>query len=127
MNRINFNGFTNRMEVIEAVRNADIAIFLSSIECFGITVLEYMRLGMPIICSNQSSMPETIKDGGVLVDPTDSMEIANAIENLASDYDQRELLGKRALKYSYQYSWEECICQTYNHLNHVKKLIQNGR
>ena len=71
-NKFHFSGFLKREEVYNLTRSCDIAFFLSSVECFGITLLEYMRMGMPIICSSESSLPETLQDGGILVNPKDS-------------------------------------------------------
>ena len=120
-NEFHFSGFLKREVVLNLIRNCDIAVFLSSVECFGITLLEYMRMGMPIICSNQSSMPETLEGGGLLVSPHDKRSIINAITNLELNYNQRLSFGQKAFNNSIKYSWENTVKQTYSLLDKVYK------
>ena len=120
-NEFHFSGFLKREVVLNLIRNCDIAVFLSSVECFGITLLEYMRMGMPIICSNQSSMPETLEGGGLLVNPHDKRSIINAITNLELNYNQRLSFGQKAFNNSIKYSWKNTVKQTYSLLDKVYK------
>tara|TARA_B100002019_G_scaffold96729_1_gene83255 strand:- start:2489 stop:3607 length:1119 start_codon:yes stop_codon:yes gene_type:complete len=112
-NKFHFPGFLNRKEVFDLTRNCDIAAFLSSVECFGITLLEYMRIGMPIICSNESSMPETLEDGGMLVSPFDEAAIVNAITDFELNKNKRISFGEKAYNNSLKYSWKSTVKETY--------------
>ena len=112
-----FINFIDREAVFRLTASCDIAVFLSSIECFGITLLEYMRIGMPIICSNASSMPETFEDGGVLVNPLDENAIASAISYLNENSDYRAKYGAAARKISEKYSWQATAKNTFDILN----------
>lgn len=120
-NKFHFSGFLKREEVLNLTRSCDMALFLSSVECFGITLLEYMRMGMPIICSNQSSMPETLQDGGLLVNPFDVTSIINAITYLELNYNKRLSFGQKAFNNSIKYSWKNTVKQTYTLIDKVYK------
>jgi glycosyltransferase involved in cell wall biosynthesis len=54
-------------------------------EGFGMTVLEAMTAGVPVVASNRGSLPEVLGDAGVLVEPEDSAAMAAAIERMLSD------------------------------------------
>jgi glycosyltransferase involved in cell wall biosynthesis len=118
-NIFHFPGFLKREEVFNLTRSCDIALFLSSVECFGITLLEYMRMGMPIICSNESSMPETLEDGGLLVSPFDEASIINAITDFELNYNKRLSLAEKAFNNSIKYSWNNTVKETYSLLNKI--------
>ena len=118
-NKFYFPGFLKREEVYNLTRGCDVAVFLSSVECFGITLLEYMRMGMPIICSNESSMPETLGDGGLLVNPSDKASIIKAIIDFELNQNKRLSFGEKAYNNSLKYSWNNMAKETYSLLNKV--------
>lgn len=118
-NEFHFLGLLDRKEVYRLTMNCDVAVFMSSIECFGITLLEYMKIGMPIICSNESSMPETIGDGGLLVTPSDESSIIKAIKYFELNHDERKMFGKKAYNNSLKYSWDDTVKETYALLEKV--------
>ena len=88
-------------------------LFASSCEAFGITLLEGMTLGLPIVSSDRSSLPETLRDAGVYCDPTDPASIAASTETLLSDTALRERVSARARELSSQYSWRRCAEETF--------------
>jgi glycosyltransferase involved in cell wall biosynthesis len=124
-NKFHFSGFLDREEVFDLTKSSDIAVFLSSVECFGITLLEYMRIGMPIICSKESSMPETLKDGGLLVSPFDEASIIKAITDFELNKNKRLRLGEKAYNNSIKYSWNNTAKETYSLLNKTYKEFAN--
>jgi glycosyltransferase involved in cell wall biosynthesis len=105
-NHIILYPFLKHNEVLKLIINSDIAFFTSSVECFGITLLEYMRSAMPIICSNTSSLPETLKNTGIYVDLNKTSDLKEAVKLLFFDNELREKYGKLAYKESLKYSWE---------------------
>lgn len=118
-NTFYFPGLLKREEVYNLTRDCDVAVFLSSVECFGITLLEYMRLGMPIICSNESSMPETLDDSGLLVSPFDIASIIKAVTDLESNQNKRLSFGEKAYNTSLEYSWNNTVMKTYSLLSKI--------
>jgi glycosyltransferase involved in cell wall biosynthesis len=88
-------------------------LFASSCEAFGITLLEGMTLGLPIVSSDRSSLPETLRDGGIYCDPLDPASIAASTEALLGDAALRQRVGDRARELSQQYSWRRCAEETF--------------
>ena len=64
---------------------ADVFVFPSLYEGFGLPVLEAMRRGVPVACSDRSSLPEVAGDAALLFDPEDPRAITAAIERLLGD------------------------------------------
>ena len=57
-------------------KKSDIFVFASNSETFGITLLEAMSQAVPIVCSNQSSLPEVLQDGGLYFDPSNYIDLS---------------------------------------------------
>jgi len=89
-------------------------LFASSCEAFGITLLEGMSLGLPIVSSNRSSLPETLQDGGVYCDPFDPASIADATAGLIADASLRDRVARHARELSNQFSWKRCAIETFD-------------
>lgn len=95
------------------LQKADLFLFASSCETFGITLLEGMSAGLPIACSNRSSLPETLKDGGLYFEPESPLSIAQTLEHLISDADLREKMCHRARELAKEYTWQRCSAETF--------------
>lgn len=114
-----FLGEVKHNQVINHIYNSDIFLFASSSETFGISLLEAMALGMPIICSNKSSLPEILKDGGIYFDPKNYKELIKKIELLIRDRVKRKKLSYKAFKLSQYYDWNKNVnnfCKIINKL-----------
>jgi glycosyltransferase involved in cell wall biosynthesis len=105
--------FIPNTEVASLIANADLFVFASGCETFGIALLEAMAVGVPIACSNRSSLPETLKEGGEYFDPQDPQSIAQAITRLVKDPQNRVLRAERAKTLAAQYSWPRCATETW--------------
>jgi glycosyltransferase involved in cell wall biosynthesis len=91
---------------------ARLFVYPSIYEGFGLPVLEAMACGTPVITSNVSSLPEVAGDAAILVDPYDVTQIAEAIEQMLTDKDQRVMSGQRGLVRSAQFTWEATARKT---------------
>ena len=85
---------------------ADVFAYPSHYEGFGLPVLEAMTLGAPVVTSNTSSLPEVAGDAALLVDPNDSFELAEAILQVISDSQLRQMLIQKGKERAKLYSWE---------------------
>lgn len=91
---------------------ADVFVYPSYYEGFGLPVLEAMTLGAPVVTSNTSSLPEVAGDAAILVDPNDVISLAEAILNVISDRKLRNELIIRGKERAKLYSWERTAKET---------------
>jgi glycosyltransferase involved in cell wall biosynthesis len=83
-------------------------LFPSLHEGFGLPVLEAQACGCPVITSSTSSLPEVAGDGALLVDPQDTVAIANAMQRIATEARLRDKLVERGFVNVGRFSWERC-------------------
>jgi glycosyltransferase involved in cell wall biosynthesis len=100
-------------------QRADLGIFASSCETFGMIVLEKMSVGLPLACSQLSSMHEILGDGGVYFDPYSPESIAKVIEEYLLSPSLREQKRDIAHGLAKTYSWQTCAEQTITFLHQV--------
>ncbi len=99
-------------DLIKLYNAADLVVFPSFYEAFGMPILEAMACGTPVITSNIYSMPEVAGDAAILVDPHDPDEIANAIYNVLTNDNLRNEMIKKGLERVKGFTWERCAKET---------------
>ena len=113
----NFTGEIQSNEVIKLIYKSDIFIFASDVEAFGMTLVEAMAVGIPIVCSNKSSLPEILKTGGVYFNTKKPNQLSDQIDSLIKDYPLRKKLSIQARKLAKKYTWENHMNKFYEVLN----------
>ncbi len=108
LERISFLGFVPDEELVHLYRHAIAFVSPSHYEGFGLTFLEAMAVGCPVIASNAGSLPEVVGNAGILFDPSDTEGIANAMTDLYKNKDLYSKLSKKGISRASEYSWEKC-------------------
>ncbi|MGF2038276.1 MAG: glycosyltransferase family 4 protein [Nostoc sp. CmiVER01] len=93
---------------------ADVFVYPSHYEGFGLPVLEAMTLGVPVISSNTSSIPEVTGDAAILVDPNNPIQLGKAILKVISDSQVRQELINKGKARAKLFSWERTAKETLN-------------
>lgn len=122
MDSITFTGYVDSEDLPALYSAARLFIFPSYYEGFGLPVLEAMACGTPVITSNVSSLPEVAGDSAILVDPTNTDEIADSIERLLEDEDLRQIFIKKGLERAKHFFWEKTAKELLNVYEEVYNL-----
>ncbi|HIQ04823.1 MAG TPA: glycosyltransferase family 1 protein, partial [Anaerolineae bacterium] len=114
-----FLGRVRRNDLLYLYNAASCLVQPSFYEGFGLTLLEAMACGTPVITSNVSSMPEVVGDAGLLVDPNDTAGLAVAMWRVLSDADLHSQLREKGLKRAASFSWKRAARETLTLYRHV--------
>ncbi|MFX0082915.1 MAG: glycosyltransferase family 4 protein [Candidatus Hodarchaeota archaeon] len=108
LNDIVFPGFIPRRDVIGLLNLAEVFVFPSFFEGFGMPNLEAMACGCPVITSNAFAIPEIVGDAAlILKNNSDHVELANKMIEVLENDKLRNILIKKGLERVKLYSWEE--------------------
>ena len=107
--RIIMPGYVPREELPLWYSSADLLVYPSSYEGFGYPVLEAMASGTPVIASNASSLPEIVRDAGLLVPPRAEQQLASAMASVLTDNALADELRERGLKQAARFSWTDSV------------------
>ncbi|MGE5138234.1 MAG: glycosyltransferase family 4 protein [Rudaea sp.] len=91
---------------------AELFVFPSLYEGFGLPPLEAMACGTPVVCSNASSLPEVVGDAGLLVDPRDTAGWTEALARGLCDEELRATLRGRGLEQAARFTWDRAARET---------------
>jgi glycosyltransferase involved in cell wall biosynthesis len=96
-------------------------VFPSLAEGFGLPPLEAMQCGVPVICSDRTSLPEVMGDAGLLIDPEDPDALCAAMQRILHEEPLRAELSSRGLAQAARFSWERCAV---DHLNAYRRGVE---
>jgi len=109
--RIHFTGYVTDEQLRALYSSASVYVHPSLFEGFGLTILEAMAAGCPVVTSNVSSLPEVAGDAALLVDPYDVDSIAEAMEALCTDFSLAADFIKKGRTRARAFTWERCAEQ----------------
>lgn len=102
-------GYVSEADKVLLLRHAMCLAYPSLYEGFGLPILEAMVQGIPVVVSNAPACLEVIGSAGMVLDPHDSAEWAEAIMRLWRDPQLRARLGESGQARSQQFSWQRSI------------------
>ncbi|MAF20807.1 MAG: hypothetical protein CMI55_03950 [Parcubacteria group bacterium] len=104
--------YLKKQDLVALYNAADLIIYLSDYEGFGLPVLESMACGTPVVTSQKASLPEVAGESAIYVkDNTNIQEISEAIAKGLTNQPLREDLIKRGLEQAKKFSWQRCAQQ----------------
>lgn len=117
--RISFRGILGPDSIVECYEKANIFVFPSLHEGFGMVLREAMSFGLPVVASDVAPMNEIIKDGtnGYLFPPGDVKILADVLHNLLLDHRTQRKFGWRNFEQSRHFpSWDVVVSETFDAL-----------
>lgn len=105
--RVLFLGYVPEEDLPALYNLADLFVFPSLYEGFGLPPLEAMACGTPVVASDLSSLPEVVGDGALLVPPQEVEALAAAMEKALSDPSLWEELRRKGLERAKRFTWSE--------------------
>jgi glycosyltransferase involved in cell wall biosynthesis len=110
--RVHFPAWVEDAELEALYRLARAFVLPSFVEGFGLPILEAMRRGVPVACSDVSSLPEVAGDAALTFDPHRPEAIAAAVDRLLADGDLRARLAARGQERCREFTWERTARET---------------
>ena len=113
--RVVFTGYVPEADKVDLLNLADVFVFPSAMEGFGLAVGEAMSCGLPVVASDRGSIPELVVDGegGVLCDPAVPERFAAALHALLTDPGRRAALGRaNRARVDARFRWDRCVAAT---------------
>lgn len=107
-----FLGYVPDADLPALYSGASAALTISFYEGSGLTALEAMACGAPVIASNTTSFPEVTGNAALLVNPVHVEEIANAMQKIIEDPHLANTLRERGLQRTKQFTWDESARKT---------------
>ena len=104
--RVRILGFVDDDDLPALYRGASLFVMPSLYEGFGLPVLEAMACGVPVVCSNRSSLPEVGGEAALLVEPEDEAALAAAMQRVLESESLREEMQQRGLVQAARFTWE---------------------
>lgn len=118
-----FADYVPRPEVPRWMASADLFVYPSFYEGFGLPPLEAMACGAPTIVSNTSALPEVVGEAALLVDPYDVESIAEAMGRALTDEALRRTLSQRGRARARRFSWERTARATLDAYRAASRLV----
>jgi glycosyltransferase involved in cell wall biosynthesis len=118
--RVIHTGFVPAHHLVPLLRGADLMVFPSTYEGFGLPILDAHTIGLPVVSSNAAALPEVAGDAAIYFDPLSTSSMAGAIRRGLTDADLRQELADLGKRNAGRFSWEQTArlsCAIYNRLH----------
>ncbi len=114
-------GHLPRYDMIRYLQHATIFAFPSQYEGFGLSVLEALACGVPVVCSNNSSLPEVTGEAAILLPPTNPLSWASAFSRILNQPELKNRLSEMSVKQAERFSWSLAAEQTLTEISNAAR------
>lgn len=105
-------GYIPEKDMVALHASAMFLAYPSLYEGFGLPIIKSMKVGVPVLTANTSSMPEVVGKSGILVDPTSIESIYEGLKKMISSSGFRKQLSQKATKIAEKFSWDQTAHNT---------------
>lgn len=127
-NKVIFTGFIPDEDLAHLYNTAQLLVFPSLEEGFGLPAIEAMSCGTPVAASNCSSLPEVLGEAGRFFDPRSTENMAQVLERLLNDENERNLMRAKGLARAEHFMWKKAAEDTlsiFNELFEQKSAVKD--
>lgn len=121
---VQFIGYVPEEDLVSFYNIADVFVFPSRYEGFGLPPLEAMACGTPVISSAATSLAEVVGDGALIFDPLKTSQLVEALRLLLTNESERQALRERGIKRAQQFTWDKTATET---LAVYEKVLAHAR
>ncbi len=121
-NRVHFTGYLEDKLMRQYFAHADVFVFPSLYEGFGLPPLEAIAAGCPVIVSEAASLPEVCGDAVLYCNPYKYEDIAKKIMEILNNESLRNELRNKGIAHAHKFTWEKCCIET---CNVISSLVAN--
>lgn len=125
--KVHFPGYVPAAKQPYWYAAADVFVYPSYYEGFGLPVAEAMACGTPVVTSSAASLPEIVGDAGLTVPPDDDAALAEALARLLDSAELRETLSAAGRKRMTRFSWQQSARRQVAVYNRVATRVEGGR
>ena len=109
-----FTDYVTDEYLVKLYNAADLFVYPSLYEGFGLPPLEAMACGCPVITSNTSSLPEVVGDAGIMIDPNDIDSLTESMHKILTDNELRKEMSRKSLERAGMFSWKKTAKETWD-------------
>ena len=109
-----FTDYVSDEYLVKFYNAADLFVYPSLYEGFGLPPLEAMACGCPVITSNTSSLPEVVGDAGIMIDPNDIDSLTESMHKILTDNELRKEMSRKSLERAGMFSWKKTAKETWD-------------
>jgi glycosyltransferase involved in cell wall biosynthesis len=110
--QVHFTDYVPDEDLAALYSLAQLFVYPSHYEGFGLPALEAMACGVPVVCTDSSSLPQVVGDAALLVPPNEAESLAAAMLQVLDDHELRAKMGLRGLEQAASFTWEETARRT---------------
>jgi Glycosyltransferase len=108
-NKIEMRGWVNDDEKKRLMASCKFFVMPSLFESLGLAAIEMLSYGKPVVCTDVNGLPDTVKDGGVIVPSKDPVALAKAINDMIHNDAERKEKGNLSAARAQAYRWDDLI------------------